>query len=413
MRILAITNLYPNPFQPYRATFNREQIKALSKEHLVRVLAPIAWTDELAALRGGSPPLPPGRRMKWDNVLVEYPRSWFTPRLLRAHYGRFLVWSLRGWFCRALNEFRPDLVFGTWAYPDGWAAVKLARRAGLPVVLKVHGSDILELGKYPARRQGTIEALCGADRVVTVSRDLAQNAIALGAPPEHVHLIYNGVDDSVFFPGDRGEARVRLGLDPVRPVLLYVGNLLPVKGPDVLIDAAAALTVSVDFHLHVIGQGPLRRSLEARAVSRGLNDRVCFHGPVAHQDLPDWFRASNFLVLPSRSEGVPNVLLEAAACGTPIVASCVGGVPEVAHLGPSRLVPPDDPGALAGAIADLLRHPPAPLVRPRGARSHAATASELVSVFQSALGLDDEGSRRTLFQPATTPDTGSCGASLS
>lgn len=383
MRILVITNLYPNPFQPQRATFNREQVRALAREHPVTVISPIAWTEELAARRAGNPPLPRGRRMEWDGVPVAYPRSWFIPRILRGSYGRFFQWSLAKTFRRTMSEFRPDVVFATWAYPDGWAAVRLGRKAGLPVVLKVHGSDVLELDKHPSRRRGTVEAIRGADRVVAVSRDLARKVIELGADPERVHLVYNGVDSEIFSPGDRTEARSRLGLDPAKPALLYVGNLVPVKGPDILIDACGLLASrQIEFDLHVIGKGPLRPSLERQAADRGIADRVRFHGTIAHDRLPDWFRAATMLVLPSRSEGVPNVLLEASACGTPFVASRVGGIPEVTHLGASRLFPAGDSVQLADVIAKVLADSPTPPAGPVG-RTHANAAQELAAVFEA------------------------------
>ena len=118
MRILTVTNLYPNPFHPQRATFNREQFRALAREHEMRVVSPIAWTDELAARRAGSPRLPVGRRMEVDGIPVEYPRSFFIPRILRGMYGHCFRWSLGGAFWRNVTVFRPDVVFATWAYPD-------------------------------------------------------------------------------------------------------------------------------------------------------------------------------------------------------------------------------------------------------------------------------------------------------
>jgi glycosyltransferase involved in cell wall biosynthesis len=277
------------------------------------------------------------------------------------------------------------VVFATWAYPDGWAAVRLARRAGLPVVLKVHGSDVLQLDQYPGRRLRTAEALRAVDRVVVVSRDLAEKVIELGADPVRVHLVYNGVDAEKFHPGDRAEARRRLGLDPARPVVLYVGNLYPVKGPDVLIEACGRLAAGgTEFDLHVIGQGTLQKSLEARTGALGLATRSLFHGPLPHERLPDWFRAANLLVLPSRSEGVPNVLLEASACGTPYVATAVGGVPEIAHLGRSLLVPPENPARLADGIRDVLARPPAASAGEAAGRTHADAARELAAVLAAA-----------------------------
>jgi glycosyltransferase involved in cell wall biosynthesis len=398
MRILTITNLYPNPFQPQRATFNRQQVRALAAKHDVSIIAPISWTDELSARRSGSTPLPAGRRMERDGIPVEYPLYVFTPRVMRGWYGRFYRWSIGPAFRRALTTFHPEIVFATWAYPDGLAAVDLAHRAGLPVVLKVHGSDILQLKHHPSRRHGTTESLKRADRVVAVSRDLARRVVELGADPARVHVVYNGVDATVFKPGDRNEACQRLGLDPARKTLVYIGNLLPVKGVDVLIETCGLLTArGLDFDLQVIGKGPLRTSLETRANQLGLGNRVHFHGVIAHELLPDWFRAASAFVLPSRSEGVPNVLLEAAACQTPFVATAVGGVPEISHLGASRLAPPEDPHALANAIEEVLHLERGPVGSGVG-RTHDDSARELIAVFEAALGRASTEASNTLYE---------------
>ncbi|HEY2909093.1 MAG TPA: glycosyltransferase [Gemmataceae bacterium] len=386
MRILTVTNLYPNPFQPQRATFNREQVKALAREHEVSVISPIAWTDELAARRRGAPALPRNRMMEWDGVPVKYPRSLFTPRILRRLYGHFYFFSIRKTLLREIESFRPDVLFATWAYPDGWAAVKIGRQANLPVVLKVHGSDIRQLEESRGRLNGTIQALRGADRVVAVSRDLAMKVAELGAEPSRVHLVYNGVDVGRFCPGDRAAARQRLGLPAGRTLLLYVGNLFPVKGPDVLLQACVALAKrGIEFDLHFVGQGKLRQELENQSRVGSIQDRVLFQGSIAHDRLPDWFRAADLLVLPSHSEGVPNVLLEAAACGTPFVASDVGGVPEISHLGPSRLVPAGDVEKLASAVAMQLAAPRGKPTSGGVGRSHEEAARELTAVFQMAV----------------------------
>src|SRR5262245_61197309 len=139
MKVLAITNLYPNPQQPHRAPYNRHQFRMLNDLHEVRVIAPIAWTDEWSARRRSLPPLPRARRMQYDGLTVDYPRYWFTPKVLRRWYGAFYLASVRKTFQRVRAEFQPDIVFAPWAYPDGNAAVQLARQAGLPVVVQVHG----------------------------------------------------------------------------------------------------------------------------------------------------------------------------------------------------------------------------------------------------------------------------------
>lgn len=367
MRILALTNLYPNPYQPNRATFNRQDLAILAGRHAVRVVAPILWTDERAAVREMGRRLPPSRQATLDGIAIDHPKYWYTPKVLRGQYGRFFLWSVARTVRRVAAEFRPDLLYAPWAYPDGWAAVRLGSRLGVPTVLKLLGSDLRMLDQFPGRRGGTADALRRAAGVVAVSREIADRAIALGADRRTVRVVYSGVNLEVFRPGDRAADRAALGLDPAVRHLLSVGNLQPVKGPDVLIEAVGRLPAGVGpWQLHLVGDGPMRPALEARAAALGIADRVRFHGPKPHAELPRWFRAADLFVLASRSEGVPNVVLEASACETPYVATAVGGVPEVAHLGAGLLVPPDDPGRLAAAVAEALdRPPPPPAQRPR------------------------------------------------
>lgn len=385
MRILAITNLYPNPFEPNRATFNRQQFRALAKLHPLRVIAPIAWTDEATARWRGAAPLPADRRVTCDGIPVEHPRYWFPPKVLRPWYGHFFRRAIRPAFDRAREEFRPDVVLSAWAYPDGWAAVDLARRAGLPAIVKVHGCDVLwGLRQCLSRLPRTREALCGADGIIAVSCDLAENVRRFGADPARIRVIYDGIDAKLFHPGSRAEARVQISWHEEGPMVLFVGSLVPVKGLDILLDACERVwRRGIRFRCCLVGDGPLRPQLEQEAQRRGLTECVRFLGARPHDQLPDWFRAADLFVLPSRSEGVPCVLLEAMASGTPFVASKVGGIPEVAHMGRGRLVPPADAAALAdtiaGQLADGSDGPAAPL------RSHHAAAREVAEFCEEVV----------------------------
>jgi glycosyltransferase involved in cell wall biosynthesis len=349
MRVLAVTNLYPNPYQPLRAPFNRQQLGALAGQHELAVIAPIAWTDELVLRRQLGARLPDGRRVLCDGMTVDHPRYLFPPKVMRGWYGHCFRRSIRAAFMRAVEEFRPDVIYATWGYPDGWAAVELAREAGLPVAVKVHGSDILLLGPRGGRRRRTIEALSRADAVVVVSRHLAEQVVGLGIDPRRVSVVYNGIDKRLFHSGAAGpQAR-----EGDAPLVLYVGNLLPVKGLDVLTQACDQLAQrGVRFDCRLIGQGPMKRALEKQIRERGLQERVKLLGPRPLEELPAWYRAASLLVLPSYSEGVPNVVLEASACGTPVVATGVGGVPEI--VGSNGLVPAGNSEALARAIEDAL-----------------------------------------------------------
>lgn len=379
MKILALTNLYPNPLQPHRAAFNRHRFRFLAGLHEIRLIAPIAWRDEWS-LRGTGVAIARDRRTVSDGIPVEHPRYWYTPGVLRGWYGRFFLESVRRSFDRHVREFAPDMVFATWAYPDGWAAVQLARRHGLPVVLQVHGSDVRRVDEYAARREGTRAALATADGVIAVSADLGRRVVELGADAERVAVVMDGVDKAVFGPGDRATAREALALDPATRHLLFIGNLVHVKGIDVLLQACRRLAdARDDWHLHLIGEGSDRARLAQQAHALGLADRISFHGSRPHNELPRWLHAADLFVLPSRSEGVPNVLLEASACGTPWLASEVGGIPEIAALGASTLVPPEDADALASGIAGCLDRPvPQPAVGPRDRRDAVAAISDFL-----------------------------------
>jgi glycosyltransferase involved in cell wall biosynthesis len=369
MRVLGLTHLYPNPFDPHLAPFNRHLFRTLGGRNPVRVISPIPWTVEARARWNGAAPLPADRRAERDGLPVDHPRFYFPPRILQRAYGRLFEMSAGPVFRRLVADFRPDLVYATWAYPDGWAAVRLARQAGLPVVIQVLGSDVLVQAKRPGHREWTFDALRAADGVVAVSRDLADRVVDGGVSPDKVGVVYGGVDSAWFHPGPKFDARLRVGLAPEgAPVVLFVGRLETVKGIDVLIDACSILAGDGrQFRCRIIGPGPLAAPLQSLIDRLGLREHVKLLGAKPQAELPDWYRAADVFVLPSHSEGVPNVLMEAVACGTPCVATRVGGVPEISDRGDIRMVPPAKPAALAGSICEVLtgRSRPGPATPPR------------------------------------------------
>jgi teichuronic acid biosynthesis glycosyltransferase TuaC len=355
MRILLITNVFPNPFEPTKGTFNLHMVRALARRHEVRVVSPILWTDEWKARRQGKPPLDRSRRAVVHGIEAEYPVYYYTPKVLRPQYGNFYWWSVRGTVKRALAAEPPDVVLGYWVHPDGETAVRAARLAGVPAVIMAGGSDLLLLPENGRRRRCIVEVLREADAVVAVSRDLRDKFVELGVAPQKVHVVSRGVDKALFSLGDRSAARRRLGIPEAGPVLVWVGRMVPVKGLDVLLGACAFLrSKGANFRLYLVGDGALRGSLEGLTQARGLSDMVTFTGARPQDELPDWYRAADATVLPSHSEGVPNVLRESLACGTRFVASRVGGIPELAEEPENLLVPPGDPTALAEALARIL-----------------------------------------------------------
>jgi glycosyltransferase involved in cell wall biosynthesis len=351
MRILILTSLYPNPWEPHRGQFNRQQFAALAERHEVRLIAPVAWTERVRR----SADISPQQYILRDGLVIEHPRYVYPPKILRSWHGACYYHSIKRAFHRAVQALRPQVVLASWGYPDAWAGLKLARGVNLPLAAKVHGSDVLLLASGGGRRRQTIEALTGADAVITVSRQLTERAAQLGVEPARLHLNYNGVDAELFQPGPASAARAKLNLS-ADPLVLFVGNLVAVKGLNVLIDACALLRDrGTPFQCRLIGQGPLRRALLRRIQEAALTHLVQLHGPCPLEQLPDWYRAANVLVLPSFSEGIPNVILESQACGTSVVASRVGGIPEI--LDDESMVPPNDPRLLADAIERTIERP--------------------------------------------------------
>src|SRR5262245_29364550 len=212
MRILVVTNLFPNPYQPGKAAFNRQQVMHLAAPHDVVVISPILWPDEWRARLARGRRLGRDRRSSCGPVEVHHPTYYYPPKTLRDWYGHCFLGSIAGTFRRVVRRFLPEVVFAPWTYPDGWAAVALGHRNGLPVVIKVHGSDLLALDDFPGRLRRTREALAGADAVVTVSRDLERRAARLGADPSRIRVVYDGIDPALFHPGPSGESRDRIGI---------------------------------------------------------------------------------------------------------------------------------------------------------------------------------------------------------
>jgi teichuronic acid biosynthesis glycosyltransferase TuaC len=345
MRLLLLTARYPSRRRPTTATFNRELVAGLREAgDDVRVVAPVAWTDLLLASSTGT-----------AEPEVSYPIWWYPPRMAQASHHRWMQRTVLPTIARLTATWRPDLMLAYWTHPDGTVALEAARRLQIPAALLVGGSDILVLTRTPARRAIIIETLRRADRVLAVGSALRQNILALGVPPEQVGVFHRGVDTTRFHPGDPLAARARLSLPLDRPVFVWVGRMVAVKGLDVLFDAWNRIRDHATRPLLLlIGDGEQRNSLQRRAAS--WSDTVRFIGPVAHAELPDWYRAADAVLLPSRSEGVPNVLLESLACGTPFIASDVGGVRELADR-VSVVVPPDNAAALAAALVERLRQP--------------------------------------------------------
>jgi len=351
LRCLVLADTFPDRRRPSRGPYNAQQVAELAKLCDVGVVNPIAWTSLLrepsllAATMEGSDGLIPG-------VAIRHPVHWYVPVAGRWRYGPTLAGCVRRACRRDLLAQRWDIVYATWAHPHGYAAMRIAEDWNVPFIIKVRGTDINVLSSDPGRRRRTAHVLASADAVVAVSGELAEKVIALGAQKERVHVIHNGVDTERFRPRPRLEARRRLGLHCPARWIVFVGNLVPVKGLDVFLAALALLDRNVGAA--IVGTGPLMGRLRAMTSALGIVTRVTFAGDRPHDEIPLWLSAGDLTCLPSRNEGCPNVVLESLACGRPVVASRVGAVPDLIGPESGMVVEPGDPMALADALGRAL-----------------------------------------------------------
>jgi len=261
----------------------------------------------------------------------------------------------------ALTREEQQTVVHTHGYHSDLVGWRSARIAGHPVVSTVHGYTG---GGFKNRLYEWLDrrALTQFDAVAAVSRSLARSLARSGVRESRLHTVPNACNPAVLV--ERGDARKRLGLPEAKVVIGWVGRLTAEKGPDVFIDAVALLPRELTGSM--IGVGPLRPELEARATSAGVGNRLVWHGLVP--DAGRLLAAFDVLVLSSRTEGTPIVLLEAMRSGVPVVATAVGGVPDVAPSGEIVLVPPDAPDAIAHGVADCLNETKATAARIAAAR---------------------------------------------
>ncbi len=347
-RIAVVTPLFPTREQPYAGQPIYYTVLGLKQWAQVRVFSPFSrypsWLgpSRFLYVRKDLSYRPPGVETEY----FEYPA---LPRISRPFNGYVCARRLTP----RLREWKPDLILAYWLYPEGFAAVLAGRRLGVPVVVGSLGSDLLRI-RDRATVYFTRRTLREASGVITVSEDLRQKALQMGAPGDRVKTVLNGCDGNIFKPSDRTAAREELGIAPEARLVLYVGRLDEGKGLEELLGAAERLRDVKDLLLVCVGEGLLGGALRKRAAEAGLGDRVRFPGVCSRHDVAKWMAASNVFCLPSHSEGCPNVICEALACGCPVVSTTVGGIPELVNEHCGILVPAADTERLTRALRDAL-----------------------------------------------------------
>ncbi|MGA8574535.1 MAG: glycosyltransferase [Candidatus Cybelea sp.] len=341
-RILVVTNNFPSPAAPHNFIFALRQIQALQElGNTFAALRVIPFAPPLNDRWRSYRNLP--RRYEYEGVPVEIVRAIVPPRL-------FALPLVRAQVGKALKEsagfFNAELLHAQGLLP----AAFLATGWGMPVVITAHGGDAYET---PFERRDLLaaahRALRGAARVVAVSRFVRSSLERLGCLDADV--IYNGADERIFFPKSREESRRALQISPDRFVVAFVGNIVKAKGVFELAEALAALA-DLRPYLVVAGGGPAAAEFSDRLRDAGIETR--FMGVLNQRALPDIYGAADAVALPSHKEGLPCTLCETMLCGRVMVATPVGGIPEVLEAARTgMIVPARDPKALALALRTL------------------------------------------------------------
>jgi glycosyltransferase involved in cell wall biosynthesis len=356
-----LSSLFPSSVQPGAGLFVRERMFRVARRLPLAVVSPVPWFPLQDIIRRWKPKFRPGAPAyeMQQGIPVWFPRFLSLPGLLKQCDGRAMAWAAYACFAALRQVGQLDLIDAHFGYPDGYAAVLLGRRLGVPVTITLRGNEVLP-AQEPHLRPRLRAALLGATRVFSVSDSLRQLALELGVPEERTEVISNGVDAERFQPRDRLAARAALGLPADVPVLISVGWLVERKGFHRVIEVLPALRRRWPGLTYLIvgagnAAGDYRPDLEALAARLGVSDAVRFLGALPPDALSGPLSAADVFVLATSREGWANVFLEAMACGLPVITTDVGGNREVVcrpELG--EIVPFGDAQALAAAIERAL-----------------------------------------------------------
>ncbi|RLG44098.1 MAG: glycosyltransferase family 4 protein [Thermoproteota archaeon] len=337
MKVLTLTTSFPDRQRPIHAVFVKNRIKALLRLCQVKVIAPVPWVPlggKLCPERYRIYPKIPYKEIQ-DSLEVFHPRYVVTPKIGRSLHGFMYFASILKFVKRFYQSYNFELLDVHWAYPDGFAGVLLGKLLRKPVVVTVRGVDINLLPNFWMMRKMITYTLKEADRVIAVCQALKNKSLELGIDARKITVIPNGVDIRRFYPLDKVEARKMLGLPLDERIVLSVGHLVERKGFHYIIDAISILRERGrrDISLFIVGapgeEGNFKRQLENRIARLNLEDQVRMVGAKPNDELYKWYSAADIFCLASSREGWPNVLFESLACGTPVVATKVWGIPEV------------------------------------------------------------------------------------
>lgn len=344
MNLALISHVFPNPAAPHQGTFILEKAAAIARRTPLQVCAPV--------------PQAPGRPAAMPSATVREGLQVFHPTFNSLPRAMF-SWQWQA-FRPALRRFfdaipRPDILLLDWIYPDAYAVMEYCRAWGVPMVITTHGANAIGYYSHARRLPYYTRPLQQAARVIAVSADLQRRIMAVaGIAPEKIQVIPNGVNTGLCIRRDQAQARAALNLPAAGRLIVTVARLAPEKALHLLLQALNH-SHRRETRLAIIGEGPLRRRLQQITRRLRLAERVNFLGGLPRAQIPLWMAAADVFALSSLHEGDPVVIREALACGTPVVAPRVGGIPEIVNSGQYGLLcEPNDSLQLAHRLDEAL-----------------------------------------------------------
>lgn len=363
LKILTFSTLYPNPIEPRHGVFVEQRLRKVVDHGGVqaRVVAPVPWfpfTAPRLGRYGAAASVP--RQEQRHGITVLHPRFPSIPGTGMSLKPRFLAMAMRPVLRDTIAcGYDFDLIDAHYFYPDGVAAAWLGQELGKPVIVTCRGNDVMLFPKYPRPRRMILEAARTVAGIVTVSGELKRCLCEIGVPEERVTVLRNGVDAGFFHPVERDVVRAQLGV--TQRTLLSVGHLVERKGHHLAIEA---LKVLPGYELVIIGErgteaGGMVNELHTMANDPAVAGRVRFVDNQPQEKLRQWYGAADALVLATNLEGMPNVMLESLGCGTPVVATRVGGIPEIMTTSEAGvLIDERSASGVATAVKTLFDHYP-------------------------------------------------------
>jgi glycosyltransferase involved in cell wall biosynthesis len=361
-RILTLSNMYPSKSNRNSGIFIHKQVKYLTGEGCrFVVISPNAFSPQFLWFNSkwrayGHIPLTD----EIEGITVNYPRYLRIPgKLFHGLSCYSLYYGAKNFLHQIIEDFKPHLIHAHAATPMGYVGLMLRKKYHLPLVCSLRGSDIHTYPKFGKQSMLlTKKVLSEADQLVSVSNALKIEAETIGQAKKEIAVVHNGCDSGTFInnEGDGNAIRMKMGISAQDKVIIFVGGISKGKGVYELVEAFINLSQKYQhLQLILVGSGQESATINSIVSSIGLANRIHMTGSLHHDEISQWLSAADIFVFPSHNEGLPNAVLEAMACGLPVVATRVGGIPEAIEDGQSGiLIKEKDADSLIRAIDRLL-----------------------------------------------------------